>query len=498
MTIPQARDTSGARDRGARDRWAQGAVVLLTLAAALWRFPWLTAEDLWFDEVFSVVLASQDLGELLRRAIGDQTNPPGFYLLLSGWIRLGSVDEGWIRALPALAGTLTVPALVALARTLRLDWGTALLAGLLAAVAPLLLAMSVEVRAYAPVALLVTISLTLAVRVAADPQAPSAARDRALLAATDVALVMLHYFGALVVAARVLSAFVVARRPASAANAVDAPRIRRDAIVAAIPAAMALATWLAIVIAQASDRVGTNASWIPAADVSTALSFASQVVGTFGTRAGAIAVGAVVLLALILPFGRRATTARAAAPWLLSAALVPVVIVLGASLLTGRSLWVARYLIVVLPALLLLVAGIPAALPVRWRTAASTLLAGWAIAAGTLSIGLRQQKPAWSRIVPALTAGGATTVCVNEPFVGLPLQYHALRSGAPLSVFEIATCASARTGDWVVLRPGTEGSLEALRAARGTPGAARLLGTELPPLLAIRLEWPDRAPREAR
>jgi len=470
-------------------------VLLLTLAAALWRFPWLTAEDLWFDEVFSVVLASQDLGELLRRAIGDQTNPPGFYLLLSGWMRLGSVDEWWVRALPALAGTLTVPALVALARALRCDWGTALLGGLLAAVSPLLLAMSVEVRAYAPVALLATISLTLAVRVATDPRAPHATRDRALLAATDVALVMLHYFGALVVAARVLSAFLVARAPADTANTADgadAPRIRRDAILTALPAAVLLATWIAIVVAQASDRVGTNASWIPVADVATALSFASQVVGTFGTRGGAIGVGALVLLALLLPLGRRATTARAAAPWLLSAALVPVVIVLGASLLTGRSLWVARYLIVVLPALLLLVAGVPAALPPRWRAAGTTLLAGWAIAAGTLSIGLRQQKPAWSRIVPALTAGGSTTACVNEPFVGLPLQYHALRTGAPLSVFEIATCASARTGDWVVLRPGTEGSLEALRTARGAPGAARALGTELPSLLVIRLEWPDR------
>lgn len=487
MTTPQPRDATGAPGR-----WALGAVLLLTLAAALWRFPSLTAEDLWFDEVFSVVLASQDLGELLRRALGDQTNPPGFYLLLAGWMRLGTVDEWWIRALPALAGTVTVPALVALARTLRFDWGTALLAGLLAAVSPLLLAMSVEVRAYAPVALLVIVSLSFAVRMAADPQAPHAARDRTLLAATDVALVMLHYFGALAVAARVFSALLVARRTA---NGADAPRIRRDAILTAGPAAVALATWIAIVIVQASDRVGTNASWIPAADVATALSFASQVVGTFGTRAGAIGVGAVVLLALTLPVVGRSGSARAAAPWLLPAALVPVVIVLGASALSGRSLWVARYLIVVLPALLLLVAAIPAALPVRWRTAATTLLAGWAVTAGTFSTGLRPQKPAWSRIVPALTAGGATTVCVNEPFVGLPLQYHALRTGAPLSVFEIGTCASARTGDWVILRPGSEGSLEALRAARGAPRPARVLGTELPPLLAIRLEWPDRAPR---
>ena len=86
MTIPRARD--------GWDRRALGAVLALTVFAAFGRFPWLTAEDLWFDEVFSVVLASQDLGELLRRAVADQTNPPGFYLLLWGWVRLGSVDEG--------------------------------------------------------------------------------------------------------------------------------------------------------------------------------------------------------------------------------------------------------------------------------------------------------------------------------------------------------------------------------------------------------------------
>lgn len=464
-----------------------GAVLALTVFAALWRFPWLTAEDLWFDEVFSVVLASQEPGELLRRAVADQTNPPGFYLLLWGWMRLGSVGEAWIRVLPALAGTLTVPAIVALGRSSGLRWSAALLGGLLAAASPLLLAMSLEARAYAPLALLSAISLALAARLArrdATARHSGALRLRLTLAAVDVGLVMLHYFGAFVVVARVIAAGLSTRDAEREARR----RVRRDALLTALPAAAALALWLAVVILLAPrDQVGVNAAWIPLPDAAAVLAFGSTLIGTFDTAAGALGVSAILLGAVAVAWVAAARHEQA--PWLLVAATLPVALVIVAGLLSGRSLWVARYLVIVLPAALLLVAALPSRLPAPWRTPALLGLAGWACLAGLFDTRTRQAKPAWSRIVPSLGAGGPTTLCVNEPFVGLPLQYHAIRRNVPLTVQEMEPCAASRSADWVMYRPGTEGSLDLIRSAGGRVGEARPLETELPPVVLRRVEW---------
>lgn len=465
-------------------RWEPLAVLALTLFAACWRFPWLTAQDLWFDEVFSVVLASQDVGELLRRAIADSTNPPGFYLLLWGWMRLGTFGEAWIRALPAIAGTLTIPAVVRLGRTLGLTWRSALLGGLLAAVSPLLVSMSLEVRAYAPVALLAALSLALGARMSMSERT-GPRRGRTALMVTDAALVMLHYFGALAVLSRVGAAFLAARHEPAERRA----HIRRDAVLTAIPAALVLVAWFAVVLLAArSGRVGGNASWIPAPGAAELLGFGSLVIGTLDVPYGTILVSALLLAAIV------AARRLEGAPWLLASALLPLVLVYALGVATGRSLWVGRYLVVVVPAFVLLVAALPeaiaSALPSGWRLAPATLIAGWAVAAGALAAAQAPAKPPWSRIVPALVAGPATTVCVNEPFVGLPLQYHAIRGGVPVQVRDLAACEATRARGWAMVRPETEYALDGLRRAGARLGPTHPLGTTLPALTLRRVEWP--------
>ena len=461
-------------------RGAIVAVVLLTLFAALWRFPFLTGENLWFDEVFSVVLASQELGELLRRTIADQTNPPGFYLLLWAWTHAGGFSESWIRALPAIAGTLTVPAVVALGRTVRLPWGAAMLGGLLAAVSPLLVSMSLEARAYAPVALLCALSLTLATRLAAS-RVNGHPRGRLALGVLDAALVMLHYFGALAVLARVAGALLVSRDfPGATGRA-----IRRDAVLSALPAALALVAWGVIVLAAATgERLGGNATWIPAPDVSAVLAFGSQVIGSWGGGWGALSLALLLAAAVALAWRTRH------GPWLLAAALLPMLLVLAVSLLSPRSLWVPRYLIVAVPAWLLLIGALPWAVPRPARTAALATIAGWAITTGLFGALGRQPKPDWIRIISPLAAGGPTTICVNEAYVGLPVQYHALKTGAALSVLDLAQCAQVKRPGWVLMRQGTDASLGGVRDAGARLGPVRALATELPPLVLQRLEWP--------
>lgn len=453
--------------------WARWSLLALALAAAGLRLPGLTAEEPWFDEVFSIVLASQDLPELLHRTLVDQTNPPGSYLLLWAWTRVGGFDVAWMRLLPALAGTLTVPALALAARATGASWSGALVAGALVAVSPIALAMSSELRAYAPLMLVTALAITAAAR-----------RRPVALALCGLALVSLHYFGALVVAAL-------------AAGMLWADRHRlRDAILPALPAAGALAAWGLLVHATGDGgTVGGNASWIPPVGLRALPSFGSVIVGTFGTAWGATGVPLALGLALALalreacspPGSDRTRTARI----VIAVAVLPLALVAVASLLTGRALWVPRYLIIAVPGWILLVQrGIDR--PGRWRTATITVLLAWATLAGVLAEQERPRKTAWSRVARALTAGDPRTLCVNESYVALPLRYQAVSSRIPLTVLDLADCTADRRPDAIILRDGTEASLERLRHAGAATGRARDLGTSLPATSIVPLRWPGR------
>lgn len=466
--------------------WARSALVALVLAAGWLRLHALTAEEPWFDEVFSIVLASQDLSELLRRSVADQTNPPGFYLLLWAWTRLGGFDLAWMRLLPALAGTLTVPALALAARATGATWSGALVAGALVAVSPLALAMSSELRAYAPLALVTALAI-----------AAAASRRPVALATCGVALVSLHYFGALVVAALALGMLWADR---------SRPRV---ALLPAIPAAVALVLWALLVYGTGdAGTVGGNASWIPAVGLRALASFGSVIIGTFGTEAGAVAVPLAFLLSLLLalsfalpfalpralPFAPPEAVSRAvmngssSARLVIAVAVVPLALVAVATLLTGRPLWVPRYLIVAIPGWILLVqraidhAG-------RWRATTVGALLGWATLAGTFAEQARVKKTAWSSIARALTAGAPRTICVNESYVGLPLRYQALSMRLPLTVLDLPACTPTRAPDAMIVREGTEASLDRLRAVGAELGHARDLGTALPATSIVTLHW---------
>ena len=59
-------------------------LLILLLGTAL-RFYRLGADSLWYDETVSVYLAGSPLGELVRHTAGD-IHPPGYYVLLRGWL----------------------------------------------------------------------------------------------------------------------------------------------------------------------------------------------------------------------------------------------------------------------------------------------------------------------------------------------------------------------------------------------------------------------------
>lgn len=129
-------------DRFARryGRWALWAALWLALALPLARF----GQSLWSDEATSVWFARWPLSQLLTSLCDP--HPPGYYLLLKGWLALGQ-QEWWVRWLSLAASVLAVALTYRLGRT---TWGrgVGVLAALLLALYPLQTWFAGEARMY--------------------------------------------------------------------------------------------------------------------------------------------------------------------------------------------------------------------------------------------------------------------------------------------------------------------------------------------------------------
>ena len=172
--------------------WPLALVLILALALVLrlWR---IDAQSIWYDEGWSIHLAQGALSHALEQ-IGSEghTHPPGYYLLLMGWVRLFGYSVLAARGLSALLGALTVWAIYRLGQTL-FDRVTGLLSALLLAIAPAHVIYSQETRMYALLVLCLTGLLGLTYRYAARREAWSG-RDWTALILLEIVAVYTHYF----------------------------------------------------------------------------------------------------------------------------------------------------------------------------------------------------------------------------------------------------------------------------------------------------------------
>lgn len=161
---------------------------VLTAAAAL-RLPTLGAENLWYDEAFTVWMARLDLGQMLNALRGD-VHPPGWYLVEWLNIRLYGASEFALRLPSALLGIAAVYLLWRLALAVGLGQRTAFVAGLIAAVLPAGLYYSQDARMYEALTCLVLLACWAEVK-----------RDQHLFALAGIGLVYTQNLGWLYVAA---------------------------------------------------------------------------------------------------------------------------------------------------------------------------------------------------------------------------------------------------------------------------------------------------------
>jgi len=144
---------------------ALAGLALLSLAARFWQIDY---HSLWFDESMSVFWARRPAGEILRLGLSllQDKHPPVYYFLLHLWMGLFGDGPLALRSLSALLGALLPPALALLGAELG-HRRAGLIAGLLAALNPMLVWYSQEVRMFGPattLAVLATLCLARALR----------------------------------------------------------------------------------------------------------------------------------------------------------------------------------------------------------------------------------------------------------------------------------------------------------------------------------------------
>jgi hypothetical protein len=111
MTSSAQTNPSLSRAAGVRTGAAVAAAAVMAVALAL-RFLALGHEGLWCDEAYTAQLAARPLGDMLTTLIRFDDAPPLFYLLVKLQLALTGNSEAAVRLIPALAGAGAVSILL--------------------------------------------------------------------------------------------------------------------------------------------------------------------------------------------------------------------------------------------------------------------------------------------------------------------------------------------------------------------------------------------------
>jgi mannosyltransferase len=338
------------RSRGTTWLWA-----MVALGAVL-RLVALGHKSFWLDEIASVTIARLPDAAFWSMLWHEEGNMALYYVMLRPWLHFG-VNEASVRALSALVGIASIPLMYALARLLASE-SSARLATLFFALNACAIAVSQEARGYSLLVLGVLLSTYLFVRLV---ERPSFVLACAYGVVTGLVLYC-HYFGMFVPVAQAISLLAL-------------PRGRRPwkhlAVAASIVAFAALPVLRMIHIQDIGHITWVKSpSWLELYHLGAYLAAGSGKV-----------VGAVLLLldlVLLALFLRALKTLRRdrgqdVRCWrytlLASCLFAPVILSLLVS--TVRPIFYHRFLIIDLPAWILMTAvGADAIRSRAWRTVA--------------------------------------------------------------------------------------------------------------------------------
>jgi uncharacterized membrane protein len=338
---------------------------------------------IWLDEAISIHQAHLSLHGLLRNLYYGDREPPLYHLTLWLTVRAFGDSEFAVRLPSLIAGTLVIPVLYELGRELY-DRRTGATAATFAAVSPLLVWYSQEVRMYIFVALFGLLALLTQLRAIRN----GTILNWAAYVLATAALLWSHYFGLLLIAVQqLLFVGVIIHRKRSGEP------VRALALGFAYSAAvlaMQLAVLLTFAVHQYQSTTGAAGSPSGTYDY---LSFYSVLSNMAWSLWGYQPDATTVLLAAMWPLfllgslvllgrgGSRQTTSLAAA----AIALVVLLVLVSAF---DRSLFEVRNFLILVPLVLLLIAR----LITGWIRKPRARLLVTGVVLLTLAIGLADEQ----------------------------------------------------------------------------------------------------------
>ncbi len=351
-----------------RPNWTLASVCtlsLVTAAATSLRFLFLARKPFWFDECFSVEVARLSWHDLVRLMWWREANMSLYYLLLRGWLHLylnPGFSPFFIRSLSVLFSLAILPAIFWLASNL-FDRRVAVIAVALISCNAYSVRYAQEVRSYSLFALLATLSSGFFVAYLREPSR----RNRWGYVLASVLAVYAHLYALLLVAAQWLSlpgfsVLGLGGRRESTPRVSASPSIRKAWILIALGA-------LPLLAFVAKTGAGPI-RWIPQPGFRDLLEYGEHLAGNAGLPL--LLLYAVACLVAILPLRKRLFLLGGAwdcwaRQFLLIWLLFPVALTTVVSLV--RPVFLGRYFIFCLPALLILAAAGLASLRKTWMMA---------------------------------------------------------------------------------------------------------------------------------
>ena len=327
--------------RPSADGWIAVAATALLAVLAVIRSG---AKQIWVDEAVAVGLTQVSLRRFLFVITHWEVNQAPFYVLFAGWHVLGD-SPATMRALAAVFAVATVPVLYLLGCRLYTS-RIAAVACVLFSVNAMIVQWSQQIRAYTMAVFLVTLATYLLVRLVDRPSTASGL----LYALVAVLAVATHFFSVLVIGVHLLSVLALRPRPA------------KVLLFTAATIGVLLVPFAAFVLTANGDPL----SWVHDTTATSTARLLARLSGGSLTLVVAAVVAVVGVVAVASTWRR---TPRSVEAWhaLLPLAwlVVPLVATLGYSLV-AQPVAVARFLIVIVPAISLLLAFGLANLPWRW------------------------------------------------------------------------------------------------------------------------------------
>jgi mannosyltransferase len=310
------------------------AVLLASSAVRLWN---LGTQSLWFDETYTVFVARKSPDAMLRYLITDGVHPPLYYGLMALWIRVFGTSPVALRLPSAIAGVLSVGLMYLLVRKMA-GKPEATLAALLLGFSPFFIWYSQDARMYALDGLAAIAAVYSFRQLIVNPSG----KNFFWVLLAHAVLYGLHYFGVFLLLAEICF-LILFRRKYGASWKFFLP--------AQIAGLLPLAWWIGILLRRANGSFGIGwipkpAGWDPILTVVNFF-FANSGVWSIAAVIGAAVVGTLLILSLFIGESKEAVWFG----WLWLVIPILIVWILSQSV----PVYIDRYLILTLPAAILLV-----------------------------------------------------------------------------------------------------------------------------------------------